>query len=59
MTEEICALMAFCRAPAKQPVREVFGGQMCKLFVCLCFSAAPVVLVGKRCTQVGCSATFL
>lgn len=31
MTEEICALMAFCRAPAKQPVREVFGGQMCKL----------------------------
>lgn len=47
-TEEICALMAFCRAPANQPVRDVLGGQMYKLFVCLCFSAAPVVLVGKR-----------
>lgn len=33
MTEEICALMAFCGAPAHQPVREVLGGQMHKLFV--------------------------
>lgn len=34
VTEEICAWMAFCRAPANQPVREVLGGQMYKLFVC-------------------------
>ena len=36
VTEEICALMAFCRAPANQPVRDALGGQMYKLFVCLC-----------------------
>lgn len=44
VTEEICALMGFCRAPENQLVREVLGGQMYRLFVCLCFSAARKML---------------